>query len=575
MEEVEQGIKLLAEKTGLSEHEIRQRMENKIAEMEGLLKPDGALYIVAAELGVDVTPTIEPRKSVLTISKLVPRMRHVRIKGRVLRIYDAMTYQKRDGTRGERVEFKICDGTGDADVVLWSKHLADVVKSGGIREGDVVEIGGARTSTWRQALTLNLDSDMGEMRVLEGDFPEYPQPSMEILGVSELGLDFGEVDVEGIVAALFPPREFTREDETKGKLASLMIRDLKTADEVRAVLWGEKADLVDGLSMGDKLRIKAARVKSSRDGWIELHLGRRSGLIVQEKAREHLSPEKAQEIEAKVLYLFETRSFRARGQTVTVRDCVAEVGGDLLLCRLWGGSASALDGVKPPARVKLLYPYEKVDGGRRIINIGKLGECIILEEGVGEVPKDIETISNRIKYQRAWLDEAAEGFREIRGTVVKTDPSARISWWCKNCGSRVTREFDQLRCESCGEVDSADGLLALSIYVDDGTGVIRATFFRDVAERLLGKNLERILDEIDEKGYEQDTYLLEELGEKLLGNDVILRGRISYEGTGILRMTVDEIQPTSPLEEAGALIKEMEERYLAGIEGPEKSPAPR
>ena len=124
-------------------------------------------------------------------------------------------------------------------------------------------------------------------------------------------------------------------------------------------------------------------------------------------------------------------------------------------------------------------------------------------------------------------------------------------------------------------MEEDEPVLAFSIYVDDSTGVLRATFFRDVAERIIGKNLQEILEKIDEKGYEEDTYMLEELESRLLGKTVILRGRISYvEDKGLWRMVVDEMEFAEPLEEATILEDELKSKYLEEIRSKLEDPLP-
>ncbi len=572
-EDVERGIERLAQRTGLSPEEIRSRIIKKMEEMQGLLKPDGALYIIAAELGAEIESSFEEKGGEITIEKLVPGMRYVHIKGRIIRMYGPISYRRRDGTEGERAEFKLSDGTGVVDVVIWSKSLINLIKEGKIKEGDVVEIDGARTSLRLGRLALNLDSSRCTIKVIEGAFPEFPEPEFEVFEISDLSPEFNEVDVRGIVSMLFPVREFSREDGTKGQMSGLILRDRSTDDEIRVVLWGSISNLVNDLNVGDSVLIRAARVKPSRNGWIELHLDARSKIIVEKRSTE-LTPI-PEEIVGRILYAFKPVHYKSKEGLVTLRDCILEVDGKLKLCRLWEPRSQEIDGVKLPALVKLERPYIRKEGFREIINVGKLGKCIILEEESGEIPRDIEKIARKIKYPRVWLDESGEGFREVRGTIIRVDPSASISWWCKKCGQRVSKDFGRFICENCGEVEEAEPVLAFSIYVDDSTGVLRATFFRDVAERIIGKNLQEILEEIDEKGYEEDTYMLEELESRLLGKTVILRGRISYvEDKGLWRMVVDEMEFAEPLEEATILEDELKSKYLAEIRSKLEDPLP-
>lgn len=75
---------------------------------------------------------------------------------------------------------------------------------------------------------------------------------------------------------------------------------------------------------------------------------------------------------------------------------------------------------------------------------------------------------------------------------------------CPTCNKRVIWEEDTYVCEVCGEeVENPEYLMIISILLEDDTGTIRTTFFRQAAEDLLGistKEAEEIIDKTGDEG---------------------------------------------------------------------------
>ncbi len=80
------------------------------------------------------------------------------------------------------------------------------------------------------------------------------------------------------------------------------------------------------------------------------------------------------------------------------------------------------------------------------------------------------------------------------GTVVEVHDRALIYDFCPECRARLSSG----ECERHGKV-APDRMLIISCLVDDGKRSISTVFFREVAERLLGKNVKKIAEELTEK----------------------------------------------------------------------------
>lgn len=76
----------------------------------------------------------------------------------------------------------------------------------------------------------------------------------------------------------------------------------------------------------------------------------------------------------------------------------------------------------------------------------------------------------------------------------------------------------KLVCIEHGEAEY-NPCLVLSAILDDGTGDLRVTFFRDLAEKVIGASAGEINDFDLEKRYEL-------INERLIGKELIIKGRV-------------------------------------------------
>lgn len=99
-----------------------------------------------------------------------------------------------------------------------------------------------------------------------------------ILSSGYLFSGLNDVSVEGTLLAVFPVRTFG--GEKSGKVANLMIVD---ADSIlRVVLWNDKAEIIEKgqLQIGQKVRLLHGYTKEDQYGKVELHLGIKSRIEI-------------------------------------------------------------------------------------------------------------------------------------------------------------------------------------------------------------------------------------------------------------------------------------------------------
>ncbi|HDI73766.1 MAG TPA: hypothetical protein ENF57_02010 [Candidatus Korarchaeota archaeon] len=552
-EEFLEKVRLVASKAGLDEEEVLRRVEQYVREMKGFVKPDGALSLLAAELNVNLAlPDEHPSYPVIKLDKLVPGMRKASVQGKIVRMYGVLEYVNRSGEPSERAEFKIADETGQIDVIVWSKSIVDMIKRGELKEGDVVRISNARVSERFGRIALHLNSG-ADIEILSGGYEDLEVLERKPLKVSEIYDKEGqEVDFKGIVLRIFPVSEFTRSDGSIGRRSSMLLRD-GDGGTVRVVLWGDKAKLGEELVEGSTVLLEDVRVVI-RDDSVELHTTPRTKIEVLEEVEGE-----EREFEATVLYKFPVEEVGIIWKRRYI-DLLIEVNGDLDVLRVWGEKwVSLLESEVPPFRMRIGPTYRGEDG---ILVLSRSGEIEILKRIPKEIPPLIRKLAKKIKYRRMWIGESSDGLREFRGTVVYMSEMARVSWHCPNCGSRVEPEYGRYHCPNCGELERAIPLLHLTFLIDDGTGLARIVAFRDKAEAILGMTTDDVIRRADELGEATHSIPTEHVAEKIVGKEVIVRGRATYLESGIVKLILDEMEYAEPKEEAGLLIEEIKRLWL-------------
>jgi len=135
---ISQVIEKIQQETGLSFDEVKGQIAAKVTKLEGLVSEEGAAYIVASELGVQLFKNVDS-KGPIKIKDLIAGMRSVEVLGKVTRIYAPKQFKTKDKREGEVGSIVIADETGTVRAVLWDKKTS-LLKEGKITNGTIVKI---------------------------------------------------------------------------------------------------------------------------------------------------------------------------------------------------------------------------------------------------------------------------------------------------------------------------------------------------------------------------------------------------------------------------------------------------
>ena len=176
------------------------------------------------------------------------------------------TFTRRDGSSGEMVEAVIGDAQGTARLVAWAPELLD-----SIPPGAAVHITGAKPNDRNECRAYSID----EKSTVTVSEEQITVPFTPLASVSDQGF----YSVQGTIKIMQEPKAFTTRDGSQSWVRNLTLSD--ESDEIKVVLWGEKALVT--VHPGDRITLYHASAKPGRFGGIELGAGKGSILCMPEE----------------------------------------------------------------------------------------------------------------------------------------------------------------------------------------------------------------------------------------------------------------------------------------------------
>ena len=133
----ERILEKVASVSGIGKDDVVRKVEAKRAKLSGLISPEGAAQIVAAELGINFD------NEKLKLNEVLPGMRKVNVVGKVINLFPVRSFKTQKGDEGKVLNLILADDTSNVKVVLWDTNHISLFENGNISEGSVVEISNA------------------------------------------------------------------------------------------------------------------------------------------------------------------------------------------------------------------------------------------------------------------------------------------------------------------------------------------------------------------------------------------------------------------------------------------------
>jgi len=537
---VENYINKIIEDTGLTRKEIQDLVNKKKEELKGLISDDGALFIIAKELGVDVKD--ENKKYLkdidINISDITLNMKNINLYGRIKEIYSINKFNKNDGTAGYVGSFLLNDHTGDIRIVLWDEHV-NIFKQNEFVINEMVKIinGVAKKGRYN-----DIEIHIGRFSKLiltpdDIDYNEYPKIQFTPKNISDINLNLKSVTIEGKVIQQSSIREFLKKNGDLGKVQSLTLID--STGSIRISFWDDGIEKLKKIKIDDVISISNLNPKLSTldSKTIELHANKGS---ILKKLSEKLQIEG--EVVKKIQKLQDIKGLVSFKGIITSID-------NLKTVTLKSGKEVSLlgfvisdntDGIRVTLwREKAEEYSKKLNSGQGILlknvyvkynNFSKRNEISLIEDSILELIdlkindlKEIDSIerdSDQIysgNYTKIDSINSPGGI-EIKGFVAKDINYITIYEACTKCFKKVENCICEMR-------ENTEYRMIINLIIDDGTGTIRTSFIGQKAEKLIGLDTEKILQLKETPDYEN---FIKKKSSEFLGKDIIIKGKCKF-----------------------------------------------
>ena len=261
---------LLSSRPELTREELLRRIaEKKETVGAGYLTDQGALFLVAGELGVTLQRAV--MSSDMSIKDLYIGANDVTVVARVLAVYPLSLYKrKKDGGEGKYRRLALFDGGNVVRLTVWDEKAEEIGKLG-LVVGVPIRVSSGYV---RQGLdgkpNLNLGSRGGVEIVPEEQVSaKLPPLSASTEKLGRVGDEKPFVALECVVNSVPRYSEFVRSDGSPGSLFQFGVSGERGARETRVVIWSP--EVRPDLKPGQKVLITNVRSRKSTSGEFEIH----------------------------------------------------------------------------------------------------------------------------------------------------------------------------------------------------------------------------------------------------------------------------------------------------------------
>jgi replication factor A1 len=260
-------IAAILRQKGMTESELLQMVEEKKQKIgAGYLTDQGALFLVAADLGVSIE---EAPKLEMGLKDLYVGANEVTVIARVMNIYPLKRYSRKDGSEALLRTLTVYDNDASVKVKLWDSN-ANLPDTLGIKPGEAVKISKAYVKAGIDGkITLNLSS-RSAVEVVQ-NAPQIKDLDTFSVDVSEIKGSEANAVVTGTVRESPRIANFTN---MRGEPSKALHLNIAGADEkaMKVVIWNADEQRIPRvMNLNSRIRLVGVRTKRNPFGDIELH----------------------------------------------------------------------------------------------------------------------------------------------------------------------------------------------------------------------------------------------------------------------------------------------------------------
>ncbi len=572
MSENEEYINKIIQKTGLSKKEIQKRMEEKKLALKGLISDEGALFIVAKELGVEIQNKnkITSEKIEINISDISLNMKNLSLIGRIRETYPVNNFTRKDGTLGLVGSFLLHDSTGDIRIVLWDEKTK-IIENDYFQKNELVKIINANV---RMGRYNEKEVHVGRNgRIIlspdDVDYKKYPEIKEQLISIKDINLNLRSITISGEISQIYPKHEFKRTDGEIGKVRSLVIGD--STGIITVTFWNQDVEKLSEYNLGDFVNISNLYPKQNNRNpeKIDLYFGKTSQIKkekTKKKEQQLLKIELLQKHQGFVNFqgiitqIDNLKKVKLKNnEEISLLNFIVSDDTDAIRVSLWKDAAERFsDILKLGDGISLKNVLVKFNSfsSRNEVSFTTTSEIdkIDLEiQDIKNISQDYSTQgTDKTKFSGKYTKISeinSSGRFEVKGFIAKEISNITVYNSCPDCFKKV---------ENCTCDIKKDFIprMILNLILDDESGTIRGSFIGDLAEKILGVKTSDLVFIKETPEFED---YLKKISEKLLGKEIIIKGKCKFNDfSNNYEINVYDFKEVDPILELKHIVKEIE-----------------
>jgi replication factor A1 len=266
---------ILEEKQELDFDKLKEMIEEKKANVgAGYLTDQGALFLVAADLGVSLEKS---PKTEYNIKEIFIGARDITLIGRIITINPIRTFLKRDSDQESRNRIiTIYDKDSSVRIKLWDE-LVDLPEQLNLRPGDLVKVSNCQVKSGMDNRPIvNLGSNSSIDLLINDNKYQIPTLSEITELIDDLTLPKDNLVVTGKINSDPRISEFTNSRGERSKSLHLELTNEDNSRNIRSVIWNiNEVSVPKTLTMNSRIRLIGVKTKLGNpnfgNGDLEIH----------------------------------------------------------------------------------------------------------------------------------------------------------------------------------------------------------------------------------------------------------------------------------------------------------------
>jgi len=195
-------VKKIMESAGISEDELKKKVLDKQKELSNLVSEEGAAYIIAKELGIELFKAKQTR---LEVKNVIPGIRNLNLIARVVRKFEVREFE-RNMQKSRVANIILGDKTGTVRMSFWDDQVELLDR---LETGQGIELSGAYTREDNRGMVEIRLSKQGQIKLLETcDIPQITNVSgSQRVNITEIK-DAKNYEIRAAVVQLFGINNF-------------------------------------------------------------------------------------------------------------------------------------------------------------------------------------------------------------------------------------------------------------------------------------------------------------------------------------------------------------------------------